>query len=209
MNGFRLGLPSETEAELEGVFAEGMSLARDRIAFLQIVDRLWIRPLTVLVFHGGLVQIRGKRSDVFAWTDVALFEAANIDEAAPGWLRCRDGKIFAFKQLDPGTLRKLEDLARREVWQRHFPDALKKYEDGGIVEYGQLGVSKEGLVQNGMILAWAQIARIKVESPGRLVVRRRGSLFSYWFAKRIRKMPNFFIMRHFIEQNKTLEFETS
>jgi len=42
------GLPSETQAEFEGVFAEGMSLARDRIAFLQIVDRLWIRHLTVL-----------------------------------------------------------------------------------------------------------------------------------------------------------------
>jgi preprotein translocase subunit SecA len=42
------GLPSETEGEIESVFAEGMSLARDRIAILQIVDRLWIRHLTVL-----------------------------------------------------------------------------------------------------------------------------------------------------------------
>ncbi|MBI3733515.1 MAG: SEC-C domain-containing protein [Chloroflexi bacterium] len=42
------GLSPETQKTIEDAFAHGLALGRDRVAILQVVDRLWIRHLTVL-----------------------------------------------------------------------------------------------------------------------------------------------------------------
>ncbi|MBI5877607.1 MAG: preprotein translocase subunit SecA [Chloroflexi bacterium] len=42
------GLTAERESALQALFTDGMVLSRDRIAILQVMDRLWIRHLTVL-----------------------------------------------------------------------------------------------------------------------------------------------------------------
>jgi hypothetical protein len=162
-------------------------------------------PLTVLVFQHGLVKIRGRRIDVFVWSEVQYLEGVFDDVGeCPGKINRHDGRTLAFKELDPGSRRKLDELARREVWERQFSWAEEKYLCGETVRFGPLGVNKLGLEKHGKILAWEEIARIKVELPDLFIVRRRGSFF-YWFSKRIGNMPNFFILRHFIEKHAIID----
>jgi preprotein translocase subunit SecA len=63
------GLTSEQQKTIEDVFASGMALARDRIAILQIVDRLWIRHLTVLddIREGIGLRAYGQQDPVVAY----------------------------------------------------------------------------------------------------------------------------------------------
>ena len=42
------GLSPELDGSIKQIFAEGVALGRDRFAILQVVDKLWIRHLTVL-----------------------------------------------------------------------------------------------------------------------------------------------------------------
>lgn len=166
-------------------------------------------PLIVLVFQGGLAKIRGRRIEEFAWVNVAAYFEGYVEDngiVVPGRIKRQDGRVLAFKDLEPGSQRKLDQLARREVWKTLYPVANKEYEAGGTVDYGPLGVCKTGLVRMSKTLAWEQIARIRVELPDLMIVRRRGSLF-LWFTKRIRTIPNFFILKHFIELHVTIELQ--
>jgi hypothetical protein len=164
--------------------------------------------VTILVCEHGLIKIRGRRFFKFAWSDVAYFEGTTAFEGELlGKIRREDGSSVSFEKHVPGCRRKLNDLARRQVWQCRFPTDLAKYERGEFVEYGQLGVSKEGLFANGHLLTWSEIARLRIESGDLLTVRRRGSFF-HWFSKRTRKIPNFYILRHFIELHAAIEHES-
>jgi hypothetical protein len=107
---------------------------------------------------------------------------------------------LTFDEIAPEKRTKLIDHARQEVWRRLFPAAKRVYDEGGIVEYGQFGVAKDGLARGGEILPWDQIDCITVDPDGKFTIRRRGTLFR-WYSNNINAIPNFFVLQALVEMH--------
>ena len=164
------------------------------------------RPLIVLRFEQGLVELRGRRVWVFAWWDVSYFEAEmDFEGDNLGHIQRSDGRRMSLNQMGTNSWSKLMGLARERVWQHRFPIALGQYNSGEVVKFGQLGVSKTGLVKKGHQLKWEDIARIRIEKR-LLTVRQHGSIF-HWYSRSIYKIPDFLILRHFLELNVVIQVE--
>ena len=157
-------------------------------------------PQVLLLCQKGMMRIRHRRVHLFPWDQSVFFDGLTTDHVVvPGHVRNNEGAKATFDDLDDSSQKRLEECARQEIWQRQFPIAQKIFDEGGVVEYGFFGVSKEGLARNGKILPWSEISRIKILSDGRFVVRKSGAIFP-WFEKKVNKIANFFVLRTLIER---------
>jgi hypothetical protein len=172
---------------------------------------------TILLFEGGIVRYRFGRIHVFPWPDIKeiyLYEAAlpemrndlQFNKGEAPILVHRNGSKVDFASLSEDKRRKLDLYVLQEVRQHLRPSMLETYEDGEVVQFGPLGISKSGLVRGTNTIAWADIARLYIDLRKNLCIVRKGSVFR-WFSKPIWRIPNFYLLREFIERHFPMEVQ--
>lgn len=167
------------------------------------------RGQRVYVFAEGLVQIKGSRSDVVRWDQVESVLQAIVKQTIRMYLipvariirhtytvRRTDGTRLIFRDSLRGV-EALGDRISRETTRTLFPKALAAYHAGEQVTFGDLVISKQGLVKSGKLLPWVEYQGVEV-AKGVVRIQQRGKRFN-WASVPVRRLPNLLVFLNLME----------
>ncbi len=128
----------------------------------------------VEVFDEGVVWGGGERA---TWDEiVAAYRAELIYNGSTArqdlTIETEDGRTAVFRM----HLSKWDRLAGRiqeEVFERIWPEAKARYDEGEEVEFGPLAISQEGVTVKGSFIPWKRVKKVSVIN-GHVSVKEKG-----------------------------------
>jgi hypothetical protein len=191
------------------VFAVG-SLAMFLLAagwILREFHKIYLnRHMRVLIFDEGLVAIRHDQVFVARWDEIEWVRDEVIRQNKALLQQCticlRSGKTFVLSNLRD-LLADYERLIATIVEQadtRKLPQALADLEAGGMLYFGGLSLTSEGIVQGERLLPWAEVQSIQSDMF-RVAIERRGAWFT-WATVESGRLYNRFLLRTLVNRLK-------
>lgn len=179
--------------------------AQDRVGYM--IAAAIVLPFIVLLYTLATLYTKRYRlytyTDGFAYVDGQTVQAAHWDEVLhiSSFYRNKVGTTYTLSLTDgrsitlppqisyAGTLVKSikprvqqrEEQNKQEKQrekQQQQADMLEAYEQGQVVSFGQLRVSKEGIYDRDDFLPWSQVDAVPVEPEEIIIVERLGSHYN-------------------------------
>ena len=92
----------------------------------------------------------------------------------------------------------LGETIQREVTARILPRYWEAYNQGKALQFGALGLSKEGISKGRQVLAWDQIEEVKLERGSIVIKKEAGKL--PWASITASSTPNLFVLTSMLEK---------
>jgi hypothetical protein len=162
----------------------------------------------VLLCRGGFVHIWGGRRKVYYWDDILAQYQKITDHYVYETYRnttrvytmeCADGERLVFKD-SLKNVKRLGDAIANHINRRELPLALADYDDGRLVTFGKLGVSKKGVTYGDSFLSWKEIKGVQI-ADGCISVSKKGKWFN-WCSIGASSVPNLFVFLALVDQIK-------
>jgi hypothetical protein len=168
-------------------------------SLLLIGRALWVRTLTYLVFPDGLVQARAGNSTIYRWDEIKAVFEKRMGTDSRYRLALSDGQTKSIAWIVKNHKALGETIVAR-VTGRVLPQALRTFENGTLVSFGPLSVSRDLLTYKDKHVAWDQVSRVDVTfnpqmKSTQLEVRVAGHLLP-WCSVPVHTIPN---LRVFME----------
>ena len=172
------------------------------LAFVLVLLR---RNKRVLVFPDGLAYTKGAHTEICRWNDVAAVWQQVTRHYAHGvymstthtyTVQRRDGKKFVFRDelLD---VEKLGNTIQAEVTKRLLPRAVETYNSGGVVNFGKLSLSRQGLSNGKETIPWSQVKEVRL-GQGFITVKKEGKWLK-WSNVTVASTPNVFVFLSLVD----------
>lgn len=129
---------------------------------------VYSRGLCVIVFDDALVKLYRGRTDVYRWDDIKAVREVVHPVGNRYRITTNDGRHLRLN-YQIKNINTLGEAIMARVMDRLQPRALRQLEQGGTVNFGPLGVSREGLTYKDRHLPWEDVDRVSVSAS-----RRRG-----------------------------------
>jgi uncharacterized protein DUF6585 len=160
------------------------------------------RFLQVKIFPAGLLSIERDRFLVIYWGQVeAVWEELTIDEGDDPVSGSSKTHKYTVKMTDgvkavfTDSIRDVAELGgiiEDETSRRLLPLALKKYNEGGEVVFGNWSVSEPGLKHHSKLIPWESIGKVEMWK-GFLSVTQHGRIL-YSGGEKTAQVPNLFVL---------------
>lgn len=161
----------------------------------------------VKVFPAGLLNIKRKRFIVLYWGVVeSVWEKITIHRDKNPFLPGRRTHVFTV-QLKDGEkvvftdnlhdVATLGEIIAAETARRLLPQALKKYNEGEVISFGNWSVSQAGLENGTKTLPWETIGKVQI-SNGIIAIKQHGKLL-YAGLERAEEIPNLSVFLELID----------
>lgn len=167
----------------------------------------------VRVYERGLVYRRRGREQVFAWDEVEAFgESQSVHEDALTGLKSGVAHVYRLRRGDGATVtldNEVADIARlgallREGTRRRLvPRAAEVVRGGGLAQFGEFAVTREGLGHKSKTLAWDEVGGVEV-SGGKISVKDRAG--REWASELHALVPNAHVLLALVEGRKGYGF---
>jgi hypothetical protein len=153
----------------------------------------------VLVFPAGLVASAGGKTDVIRWEQIAGVWQSVTKQYVNGvptgtqriyTIQTATGRRLKFTNAY-GKVANLGETIQNETFKRMMPAAVAAYNAGGVVAFGPLSVSPQGLSNSKETLPWSQIKGVQI-SRGYISVNKQGKWLA-WSSQPVAKIPNVFV----------------
>ncbi len=170
----------------------------------------WSLGLRVYLFEGGLVRAHRKNFLVVPWDDVEFvwqsitehyYNGAYTGTTYHYSLQLYDG---AYVKLG-NNLKGIKDLGEEVMHQTSqalHPKLMTRYNKGKVVDFGKLGISKDGLHYGDSFLKWKEIDAVKIQQ-GAISVSKRGKWFN-WCNIAASQVPNLWVFLSMVDEVKGL-----
>ena len=154
----------------------------------------------IYVGTDGLLRIKGDQAEAIHWDQVAGVQQMFVQSRSNYFLRAylllrRDGSVLAIERSYQ-DFKELGKAIEEEVTRRLLPEALATYNTGGLVSFGAIQVSLQGISvqkQNGpKTLAWNEFNGYKVYD-GRVKIKKRDARL-VWETLLIPQVPNLCVL---------------
>jgi hypothetical protein len=155
-----------------------------------IIGALWclnIMTLKVVLHEGGLVHFhRGKRR-LIPWEDILSVKQAITEVYHNGGyvgtnyhytLVLHDATKIVYTSNQFRKLEKLGNEIMEKTTEVILPLAIRAYKKGEVVDFGPLGVSRDGLHYGKSLLDWDAIKGVKIKE-GYISVSKRGKWLNW------------------------------
>ena len=160
--------------------------------------------LRALVYPDGFIHVRGGRVNAFRWDEIAevyqsMQRTHRFGRAAQKIYMVKDatGK----KSVLTGELAGIAALGetiQREVTARMLPRCWEEYNQGKTLQFGALGISKEGISKGKEIQPWDQVEEVRLEW-GSIVVKKNDKKLP-WASITASSTPNLFVFTSMVDK---------
>jgi hypothetical protein len=156
--------------------------------------------LRVMACPGGLVYMHGEEAEVIDWGDVeeVRYEVMQAGVANMGaypryrLTRHSDGREFTFDNFLP-DLRALGRLIERKTLKYLLDEEMEAFEDGEVIRFGPLAVSRKGIRKGDEWLRWADVKDVNFErGKGHIVITKEDKWLA-WHRQLVNGVPNFHV----------------
>ncbi len=176
------------------------------VAPLVSLARVWrSRGLRILIYPEGMIRLRGDEATAIFWHQVsAVWQIKNqghwakaVNGSLAFTIRRTDGKEIHFSDQIT-NLKELGKIIQRETKPGLLRRAQETMQAAGVVHFGKVRVSWEGLTCEKQYAPWSQLKEIKIEGD-KLAIRREGKWLT-WCAVPISEVPNVHVFMALAEQ---------
>ncbi len=178
---------------------------------LGILWAVWSMGLKVILFEDGLVRAKRGQVAVIPWEEIEFVWQAVTEHYYNG---IHTGTTYEYTvQLYDGTtvkfgnnLKGIEHLGKEilhETSQVLYPKLMARYNKGKVADFGDLGISEEGLYYGDSVLEWDEIDAVQVQG-GYISVSKRGKWFN-WCNIAASKVPNLWVFMSMVDQIKGIK----
>lgn len=160
---------------------------------------LFYRSWRVYLYSEGFAFVRGKKLDVFRWDQIESLLQSVAKQYVNGiymgtnhryTIRGLDGRQVVL--TDRIThVESLGNVISDMVTRVKLPVVIAGFKAGGIVTFGPLSVSLQGVSNGKETISWDQVTDVKV-NRGIVIVKKEGKWLS-WSSVRVANIPNFFV----------------
>jgi hypothetical protein len=160
---------------------------------------LFYRSWRVYLYSEGFAFVRGKKLDVFRWDQIESLLQSVTKQYVNGiymgtnhryTIRGLDGRQVVL--TDRIThVESLGNVISDMVTRVKLPVVIAGFKAGGIVTFGPLSVSLQGVSNGKETISWDQVTDVKV-NRGIVIVKKEGKWLS-WSSVRVANIPNFFV----------------
>jgi hypothetical protein len=153
---------------------------------------------------GGLVYMHGAEAEVIAWDDIdelryEVMQAGytgygNYGAAYPRYkvTRHSDGREFVFDNFLP-RVRELGRLLERKTLKHMLPDEQEAFDDGEVIRFGPLAISRKGIRKGDEWLRWADVKEVKFDrGKGQIVITKEEKWLA-WQKQLVNEVPNYHV----------------
>jgi hypothetical protein len=163
--------------------------------------------LRVMACPGGLVYMHGEEAEVLDWGDVeeVRYEVMQAGVANMGaypryrLTRHSDGREFTFDNFLP-DLRALGRIIERKTLNYLLEEELEAFDDGEVIRFGPLAVSRKGIRKADEWLRWADIKDVNFErGKGHIVITKEDKWLA-WHRQMVNEVPNFHVFLEIVRQ---------
>jgi len=142
------------------------------------------REMRVLVFEEGFVSFRPDgvfacRWDEIDWTCEGLYHKLMAQVRVLS-VQCRSGQIWKLSR-DTEMVRnfpRLIELIERKVAEQLLPGASDQLWEGHTLEFGQLKLSRDGIIHGSHLLPWAEVKAVH-EEQFRVTIEQSGAYLTW------------------------------
>lgn len=165
----------------------------------------------VVLADNGIAVVLGGRRTVYLWDDIADLYQEITDHYVDGkfvyathryTLITRDSeRVLLGDELK--KVHKLGQVIAARITERELPRALKDYDAGRLVDFGQLAVDQEGLSYGDSFLRWREIECVAI-AKGYISVNKRGKWFN-WCNIAAARVPNLHVFLALVDEIKGIK----
>src|SRR5262249_7794114 len=150
--------------------------------------------LSFVVFDDALVKLHRGRTTLFRWDEIKAVREVIHPVGNRYRITTNDGRRLKL-DYQIKNVNALGEVVMGKVMDRLRPRAMRQLEEGGTVNFGPLGVSREGLTCKEKHLPWEDVDRITVARipQARMVqlqVKQKGKLIP-WCMVNVGTLPNY------------------
>jgi len=163
------------------------------------------RGMQVLVFPDGLAYTMRGATEVVRWDDVTEV-VQQITKHYTNGVYTGTTHIYTVRRAGKpdlkfnDALKNVEQLGttiQQESYRRLLPRAIATYNAGGILHFGKLSVSQQGLSNGKETLAWSEIKGVKLDK-GMISVSKQGKWLN-WATANVAQTPNIFVFTALVD----------
>ena len=163
------------------------------------------RGLQVLVFPDGLTYTVRGATEIVRWEDVTEV-LQQITKHYTNGVYTGTTHIYTVRRVSQPELKfndafknveQLGNTIQQESYKRLLPRAIATYNAGGILHFGKLSVSQQGLSNGKEMLPWSDIKGIKLDK-GVIAVSKQGKWLN-WTTTSVAQTPNIFVFTALVD----------
>jgi hypothetical protein len=163
------------------------------------------RGLQVLVFPDGLTRTARGTTEVIRWDDITEVLQQVTKHYTNGvytgtthvYTVRRAGKPDLMFNDALKNVEQLGNTIQQEIYKRLLPRAIATYNAGGVLHFGKLSVSLQGLSNGKETLAWSDVKGIKLDK-GMIAVSKQGKWLN-WSTATVAQTPNVFVFMALVD----------
>ncbi len=187
-----------------GAFAVGLIVAGIALP-IKVMRQSGMR---VIACPGGLVYTHGEDAEVIAWDDV---EELRYEVMQPGYnsmgggfpryrlTRRSDGREFTFDNFLP-RLGALGRIVERKTLKDLLRDEQEAFDDGEVIRFGPLAVSRKGIRKGDEWLRWDEVKDVNFDrSKGQIVITKADKWLA-WQRQLVNEVPNYHVFLEIVAE---------
>lgn len=123
---------------------------------------VWARQFSYVVYPEALVQVHGRRCQIFRWGQIQEVFEKRMGPQARYRIGLGDGRKISIAYIVKDH-QILGNTIVTRVAERVLPKALETFDAEGTVSFGPLSISRDVLTYKGKSVAWDQVTRLNLE----------------------------------------------
>jgi hypothetical protein len=163
--------------------------------------------LKVVLHEGGLAHTHYGKERLIPWDEIRTVKQDINEIYRDGvyqtttylyTLELNDGTRIKYSNYRLQKVEKLGSAIMDQTSQVIFPRAMKQFEKGKVVDFGPLGVSRDGLHYGSSLLEWEDVEGVKIHE-GYITMRKRGKWLR-WCNIAASSIPNLLVFLSLVNQ---------
>jgi Family of unknown function (DUF6585) len=154
------------------------------------------------------VYMHGEEAEVIDWGDVeeVRYEVmqpghGNFGGAYPRYkvTRHSDGREFTFDNYLP-NLGTLARIIERKTLKHLLPEEQEAFDDGEVIRFGPLSLSRKGIRKGDEWLRWADVKDVTFErGKGHIVITKQDKWLA-WQRQVVNEVPNYHVFLEIVRE---------
>jgi hypothetical protein len=154
-----------------------------------------------VVFLGRRKRIACRWEDIqFVWQKLTVVTVLGVSTTRGGTLtvQLKDGRRWYVDNTLVEEIFELSDLVQEKITNVQLQPARDQFENGDLVAFGELAISKERIVLRDRSVPWSHVTRVAL-SGGSLVVEIAGD-YMPWCTCPLEAIPNYFLLLRLVDR---------
>jgi hypothetical protein len=161
--------------------------------------------LRVLVFADGLSYTARGKTEICRWDDITEV-VQQVTKHYTNGIYTGTTHIYTVRRTGAPELKlndaldnveQLGNEVQQQAYRRLMPRAIETFRSGGVVQFGKLKVSQQGLSNGKETLPWSEVKGVKLEG-GVVSVAKQGKWLN-WASATVAQTPNIFVFAGLVD----------